>query len=86
MVTDKGLKKDPELGERIDKVIFPGLQGGPHEHAIAAIAVALREDSRPEFKEYAAQIVRNSKVLAESLMANWPQACDGRNGQSSDTC
>lgn len=56
-----------EYRERIDKAVFPGMQGGPHEHAIAGIAVALREAGRPEFKEYASQIVKNSKALAEAL-------------------
>ena len=68
MVTEKGLKKDPELGEKIDKAIFPGLQGGPHNHQTAAIAVALKEAMQPEFKEYAQQVVKNAKALAEELM------------------
>ncbi|MCX8008663.1 MAG: serine hydroxymethyltransferase [Patescibacteria group bacterium] len=68
MVTEKGLKKDPELPDKIDKAVFPGLQGGPHDHQTAAIAVALREASMPEFQEYAKQIVKNSKILAKTLM------------------
>ncbi len=67
MVTEKGLKKDPELGEKIDRTIFPGMQGGPHDHTTAGIAVALLEAGKPEFKEYASRIVRNSEVLAASL-------------------
>lgn len=51
----------------IDRAIIPGLQGGPHNHQTAAIAVALREASTPEFTEYGKQIVRNAKKLAESL-------------------
>lgn len=70
MVTEKGLRKDFELGSKIEKAVFPGLQGGPHDHQTAAIAVALKEALTPEFKAYAAQIVKNSKALAESLMAN----------------
>jgi glycine hydroxymethyltransferase len=70
MVTEKGLKKDPELAQKIDKSIFPKLQGGPHENAIAGIAVALKEAMQPEFREYAKQIVRNAKALAGSLMEN----------------
>ncbi len=70
MVTEKGLKKDPELGEKIDKAIFPGLQGGPHNHQTAAIAVALGEAMKPEFKEYAKQVVSNAKTLAQGLMEN----------------
>ena len=67
MVTDRGLKKDPDLADKIDKAVFPGLQGGPHDNQTAAIAVALKEASMPEFKKYAAQIVKNSKTLASSL-------------------
>lgn len=69
MVTDKGLQKDPELAQKIDKAVFPGgVQGGPHNHQTAGIAVALGEALKPQFKEYAAQIVRNAKTLAEDLM------------------
>lgn len=69
MVTEKGLKKDPELPEKIDKAVFPGgVQGGPHNHQTAAIAVALKEALKPEFREYGKQIVKNSKALAEELM------------------
>lgn len=52
----------------IDKAIFPGMQGGPLEHIIAAKAIALLEASKPEFKEYAAQIIKNAKALAQGLM------------------
>jgi glycine hydroxymethyltransferase len=52
----------------IDRAVFPGLQGGPHDHQTAAIAVALGEALRPEFKEYAVQTVKNAKVLAEHLL------------------
>ncbi len=58
-----------EHAKAIDKAIFPGLQGGPLEHVIAAKAVAFREAAQPEFKEYAAQIVRNARALAEALAA-----------------
>lgn len=67
MVTEKGLKKDPDLPEKINKAVFPGLQGGPHDNQTAAIAVALYEASRPSFKKYAQQIVKNSKILAKTL-------------------
>lgn len=67
MVTDKGLKKDPELGKKIDSAIIPGLQGGPHDNQTAAIAVALKEASSAGFKKYAEQIVKNSKALAKEL-------------------
>jgi len=68
MVTEEGLKKDPDLPKKIDKAIFPGLQGGPHEHQIAAIAVCLNEAALPAFKKYAVQIVKNSKALAQELI------------------
>ncbi len=68
MVTEKGFKKDSLLGEKIDRAVFPGLQGGPHENNIAAIAVCLKEASQPNFKKYAKQIVKNSKTLAEELI------------------
>ncbi|MBI3051461.1 serine hydroxymethyltransferase [Candidatus Woesearchaeota archaeon] len=70
MATDKGLSKEPELGNKIDKAIIPGLQGGPHNHQTAAIAVALHEAMQPEFREYAQQIVKNCKALAQALMEN----------------
>ena len=56
-----------ELGPAIDKAMFPGLQGGPLEHAIAAKAVAFREAADPSFRDYAAQIVANSGALAGAL-------------------
>lgn len=68
MVTEKGLRKDPELGSKIDKAVFPGLQGGPHDNQTAAIAVALKEASLPSFKKYGAQIVKNTKTLARELI------------------
>ncbi|MBM4335716.1 MAG: serine hydroxymethyltransferase [Deltaproteobacteria bacterium] len=55
--------------EAIDKAVFPQTQGGPLEHVIAAKAVAFAEALRPEFKDYAAQIVRNAQALAEALLA-----------------
>jgi len=67
MVTKKGIQKDAELPKKIDKAVFPGLQGGPHENSIAAIAVCLKEASAPAFKKYAAQVVKNAKVLGEEL-------------------
>ena len=56
-----------EFGAAIDKVVFPGMQGGPLVHIIAAKAVCFQEAMRPEFREYAQQIVANAKVLAQSL-------------------
>ena len=57
-----------EFAQMIDKAIFPGIQGGPLEHIIAGKAVALLEASKPEFKEYAEQILKNAKALAQGLM------------------
>jgi glycine hydroxymethyltransferase len=59
--------RDAELGQRIDKAVFPGLQGGPLDHVIAAKAVAFLEAAQPEFKAYAQQIVANAAALARSL-------------------
>ena len=68
MVTEKGLEKNPDLPKLIDSAIIPGLQGGPHDNQTAAIAVALKEASSPEFKIYAKQIVENSKALSKELI------------------
>ncbi len=56
-----------DLAAAIDKAVFPGLQGGPLEHVVAAKAVAFREAATPQFRDYAAQIVRNARALAEAL-------------------
>ncbi|MFA1551172.1 serine hydroxymethyltransferase [Actinomadura chokoriensis] len=56
-----------EHAKAIDRAVFPGLQGGPHDHTTAAIAVALKEAARPDFSRYARQIVANAKVLAAAL-------------------
>ena len=57
-----------EYGEVIDKAVFPGLQGGPHNHTTAGIAVALKEAMTDEFKKYSEQIVINAQALAKALM------------------
>jgi glycine hydroxymethyltransferase len=57
-----------EHQKAIDRAVFPGLQGGPHNHTTAAIAVALQEAATPEFAKYAAQVVRNAKALAAALL------------------
>jgi len=67
LVTQKGLNKDPDLAKKVDKAIFPCMQGGPHMNAIAGIAVCLKEASTPAFKKYANQVVKNAKALAEEL-------------------
>jgi glycine hydroxymethyltransferase len=59
-----------EHAAAIDKAVFPGLQGGPHNHTTAAIAVALREASQPEFRDYAHAVVANAKALADELTAH----------------
>jgi len=56
-----------DLHKKIDKAVFPGLQGGPHLNQIAAVAVALREAAAPAFRKYAAQVKKNAKVLADEL-------------------
>ncbi len=59
-----------EHAQAIDKAVFPGLQGGPHDHVNAAKAVAFKEALQPEYKKYCEQIVKNAKALADSLMEN----------------
>jgi glycine hydroxymethyltransferase len=61
------LTRDPELGKKFDKAVFPGSQGGPLEHVIAAKAVAFGEALRPEFKTYSAQVIDNARTLAAQL-------------------
>lgn len=61
------LTNDEEIAKRIDKSIFPGIQGGPLMHVIAAKAVAFGEDLKPEFIEYQKQVIKNAKTLAEEL-------------------
>jgi glycine hydroxymethyltransferase len=58
-----------EHASAIDKAVFPGLQGGPHNHTTAAIAVAAREAAQPSFRDYAANIVDNARALGEALSA-----------------
>jgi len=77
MVTKKGLRKDPKLSEKIDKAVFPGLQGGPHENNIAGIAVAFKESGKVSFKKYGKQIVSNAKELASQLKKEGLVLCSG---------
>ncbi len=61
------LSKDEELGKKLDKAVFPGTQGGPLEHVIAAKAVAFKEASESEFKLYSQRVISNAKVLSNQL-------------------
>lgn len=65
--SEKTIENIPTL---IDRTVFPGLQGGPHMHVIAAKAVAFHEAAQPKFKKYAQQIVKNAKALAEAMQKN----------------
>ncbi|MCK5346560.1 MAG: aminotransferase class I/II-fold pyridoxal phosphate-dependent enzyme, partial [Candidatus Heimdallarchaeota archaeon] len=56
-----------EFAKQIDRAVFPGMQGGPHDHINAAKAVAFKEALKPEFKEYAKQVIKNAKVLGQAL-------------------
>lgn len=61
-------KDDRKIDEKIDKAVFPGLQGGPHINQIAAVAIALKEAKSSAFEKYANQVVKNAKVLADTLI------------------
>jgi glycine hydroxymethyltransferase len=63
------LTRDPDLGKKFDKAVFPGSQGGPLEHVIAAKAVAFGEALKPEFRTYSAQVIENAQRLASQLQA-----------------
>jgi glycine hydroxymethyltransferase len=67
LVTPRGLKKDPEIKSKIQRAIIPGLQGGPHNHQTAAIAVSLEEALQPSFKKWGIQVAKNAAVLAREL-------------------
>lgn len=67
MVTDRGLKRDGDMAKKIDRAVFPGLSGGPHDNVTAAIAVCFKEAATPAFKRYAKQVVTNAKILASTL-------------------
>lgn len=68
LTTDKGNNKDKDLAKKIDKAVFPGLQGGPHENTIAAMAVCFDLAGKPEFKQYTNQVIINTKTLATELL------------------
>jgi len=78
MVTEKGITKDADLPKKINKAVFPGLQGGPHDNTTAGIAVALYEASQPSFRTYAKNVVKNSGVLAETLVKGGLKIVAGR--------
>ncbi|HEY2730769.1 MAG TPA: serine hydroxymethyltransferase [Polyangia bacterium] len=66
-----------EHAQAIDKAVFPGIQGGPHVHNTAALAVALKEAAQPSFKDYAKRVVANARVLAAELMAKGYEVVSG---------
>lgn len=67
MVTNKGLEKNPDLGSLIDRAVFPGMQGGPHDNTTAAIAQCLAEASTADFRRYSEKIIDNAQILADEL-------------------
>lgn len=67
LVTDRGLERDPDMAKKIDRAVFPGLQGGPHANTIAGIAIALEEASTPAFETYAHEVIKNARVLSDTL-------------------
>merc|ERR1712061_233165 len=69
MIFFKYTEQIPDIKERIDMAVFPGLQGGPHNHQIGALATQLLEVSTPAFKEYSKDVVDNAKTLADALKA-----------------
>jgi glycine hydroxymethyltransferase len=71
------LTRDAELGKKLDKAVFPGSQGGPLEHVIAAKAVAFGEALKPEFKTYSGQVIENARALAAQLQARGLKTVSG---------
>jgi len=69
MVTDRGLARDPDMAKKIDRGVFPGMQGGPHNHVTAGIAQCLAEASDLSFVVYGKQIVANAKALSDTLLS-----------------
>merc|ERR1712224_375507 len=67
MIFFKYSDKIPDIKERIDMAVFPGLQGGPHNHQIGALATQLKEVNTPEFVEYSKNVILNCQALAETL-------------------
>src|SRR3989338_6123676 len=73
---EKQAAKAKDMAAKIDSAVFPGIQGGPHEHIIAGKAVAFKEALQPEYKVYAKQIVKNAKVLADELTGKGKEVQD----------
>lgn len=71
------LTNDEEIAKGVNKAIFPGIQGGPLMHIIAAKAVSFKEALQPEFKRYAEQVVKNAKALAETLLEEGARLVSG---------
>jgi glycine hydroxymethyltransferase len=71
------LTRDPDLGKKLDKAVFPGSQGGPLEHVIAAKAVAFGEALQPEFKTYSGQVIDNARALADQLQTRGLKTVSG---------
>merc|ERR1712125_199346 len=69
MIFFKYSERYPDIKDRIDMAVFPGLQGGPHNHQIGALATQLLEVGSPEFTEYSKKVCSNAKALASALMA-----------------
>ncbi|MFP4384551.1 MAG: serine hydroxymethyltransferase [Spirochaetia bacterium] len=67
LATQRGMDRDPGIGKKINSAIIPGMQGGPHNATTAAIAVAAKEAMRPEFGEYTRQVMKNARILAQTL-------------------
>lgn len=67
LVTERGMKKDPDMKSKLERALIPGTQGGPHNHQTAAIAISLEEALKPSFKKYAIAVAKNAKVLAREL-------------------
>jgi Serine hydroxymethyltransferase len=67
--TKKGEPIMYDIGEKINFAVFPGLQGGPHNHTIAGLACALKQAQTPEFKEYQQQVVKNAKAMGDAMLA-----------------
>nr|MBN1228450.1 serine hydroxymethyltransferase [Anaerolineae bacterium] len=66
-----------EHGRKIDRAVFPGLQGGPHDHVTAAIAISLHEAAQPEYREYCEQVIRNARALAAALQERGYEVVSG---------